>query len=57
MSDPEQIEALATDIQKVIDRYRAEFNLTLAAAIGVLEVVKLKLNLFRQSMMYLTKRL
>jgi len=43
MSDPEQIEALATDIQKVIDRYRAEFNLTLAAAIGVLEVVKLEL--------------
>jgi hypothetical protein len=43
MSDAEQIAALATDLQKVIDRYRAEFNLTLAAAIGTLEVVKLHL--------------
>jgi hypothetical protein len=43
MSDAEQIAALATDLQKVIDRYRAEFNLTLAAAIGTLEVVKLEL--------------
>jgi hypothetical protein len=43
MTDPEQIAALATDLQRVIDRYRAEFNLTLAAAIGTLEVVKLEL--------------
>jgi len=43
MTDPEQIAALATDLQRVIDRYRAEFNITLAAAIGTLEVVKLQL--------------
>ena len=43
MSDAEQIAALAADITKVIDRYRAEFNLTLAATIGTLEVVKLEL--------------
>ena len=43
MSDSEQIAALAADLQRVIDRYRAEFNLTLAAAIGTLEVVKLEL--------------
>lgn len=43
MTNPEQIAALAADLQRVIDRYRAEFNLTLAAAIGTLEVVKLEL--------------
>jgi hypothetical protein len=43
MDDREQIAALATDLQRVIDRYRAEFNLTLAATIGTLEVVKLEL--------------
>lgn len=43
MTDAEQISALAADLQRVIDRYRAEFNLTLAAAIGTLEVVKLEL--------------
>ena len=43
MTEPEQIFALAADLQRVIDRYRAEFNLTLAAAIGTLEVVKLEL--------------
>jgi len=43
MSDSEQVAALQTDLQKVIDRYRAEFNLTLASAIGTLEVVKLEL--------------
>ena len=43
MTDPEQIAALATDLQSVINRYRAEFNLTLAAAVGTLEVIKLEL--------------
>ena len=43
MSESEQIEAFAADLQKVVDRYRAEFNLTLAAAIGTLEMVKLEL--------------
>jgi uncharacterized protein YejL (UPF0352 family) len=43
MTDAEQIAALATDLQRVLDRYRAEFDLTVAAAIGVLEVLKLEL--------------
>ena len=43
MDQSEQIAALAADVTKVIDRYRAEFDLTLAAAIGTLEVVKLEL--------------
>ncbi len=45
MSGPAQVAAFACDIQRVIDRYRAEFDLTLAAAIGTLEVVKLELYL------------
>lgn len=43
MTDPEQIAAFEADLKRVIDRYRAEFNLTTAAAIGTLEVVKLQL--------------
>ena len=45
MSGPAQVAAFACDIQRVIDRYRADFDLTLAAAIGTLEVVKLELYL------------
>lgn len=43
MSEAEQIAALASDLQRIIERYRAEFNLTVASAIGTLEVVKLEL--------------
>lgn len=43
MNHSEQVNALAADLTRVIDRYRAEFDLTLAAAIGTLEVVKLEL--------------
>lgn len=43
MTDPEQVHAFVSDLQKVVDRYRAEFNLTLASAIGGLEVMKLAL--------------
>jgi len=43
MTEPEQIQALQDDLNRVIDRYRAEFNLTLASAIGTLEIVKLDL--------------
>jgi hypothetical protein len=43
MSEGEQIEAFVKDIEAVIDRYRAEFNLRLASAVGVLEIVKLDL--------------
>jgi hypothetical protein len=43
MTDTEQIQAFADDLKRVIDRYRAEFNLPLASAIGTLEVIKLEL--------------
>ena len=43
MKKPEQVQAFAKDIKNVIERYRAEFDLTLAEAIGTLEVVKLEL--------------
>lgn len=43
MNEQEQVKAFVTDLQKVIDRYRAEFNLTVATAIGAIEVVKLEL--------------
>lgn len=43
MSNAEQIAAFVTDIKKVIDRYRSEFDLPLASAIGSLEIVKLEL--------------
>jgi hypothetical protein len=45
MTESEQVEAFAYDLHKLIDRYRDEFDLTLAAAIGTLEVVKLDLYL------------
>lgn len=40
MTDREQIEAFTGDIFGVVDRYRAEFNLPNASAIGALEIVK-----------------
>lgn len=43
MDHKEQITAFQADVERLVDRYRAEFNLTYAAAIGVLEVVKLDL--------------
>lgn len=43
MTDPEQINAFASDLKRLIDIYRAEFDLTLAAAIGTLEIIKLEL--------------
>lgn len=46
MTDKEQIAALEADLTRVIDRYRSEFDLTVAATIGTLEVVKL--SLFRE---------
>ena len=45
MSEPEQIDAFAADLRKVVDRYRAEFDLTVAAAIGTIETIKLELFL------------
>lgn len=43
VTESEQINAFVFDINRVIDRYRAEFNLTLASAIGALEVIKMEL--------------
>ena len=43
MTEREQIEAFAVELVTLIRRYRSEFSLTLAAAIGVLEVIKLEL--------------
>lgn len=43
MSHQEQINAFSKDIEAVIERYRREFELTVAAAVGVLELAKLDL--------------
>lgn len=43
MSRQEQINAFARDVNALIDRYAAEFNLTVADAVGVLELCKLDL--------------
>ena len=43
MTEQQQIKAFAADLGRLIGRYRSEFNLSLAAAVGTLEVVKLEL--------------
>lgn len=43
MSHQEQIRAFSNDVSALIDRYAAEFNLTVADAVGVLEMAKLDL--------------
>jgi hypothetical protein len=43
MDNKEQLRAFAGDLERVIDRYRNEFDLTLAEAIGTLEIIKLVL--------------
>ncbi len=43
MNQQEQTEAFAQDLTALINRYRREFNLTLASAVGTLETVKLEL--------------
>lgn len=40
MNDREQIDAFAQDLSKLVARYCAEFELTTAAAVGVLEIKK-----------------
>lgn len=40
MTDPEQIDAFARDLDALVSRYCAEFQLTVAGAIGVLEIKK-----------------
>jgi hypothetical protein len=36
MKDSEQTEAFATDLDRLVDRYRSEFELTYAQVIGAL---------------------
>jgi hypothetical protein len=36
MSDQEQIFAFSDDIDRLVERYRSEFEMTYAAAVGVL---------------------
>jgi hypothetical protein len=43
MTEREQIAAFAKELAMLVDRYRREFQLSLASAIGTLEVVKLEL--------------
>jgi hypothetical protein len=40
MTQPEQTEAFMDDLTRLIARYCAEFELTTASAIGVLEIKK-----------------
>ena len=39
MTEKEQIAAFAADVTAVVNRYRSEFQITIASAIGVLHVV------------------
>lgn len=40
MSDDQQVMALADDLDKLIERYRVEFDLNFASVLGVLEAKK-----------------
>ena len=40
MSDREQTDAFSNDLNKLVQRYISEFELTVAQAVGVLEVKK-----------------
>lgn len=48
MSEADQVKAFVHEIGAVVDRFRSEFDLTVAAAIGSLEIVKLAL--FKEAM-------
>ena len=39
MTEKEQINALSSDLGVVIDRYRSEFDITYAGAIGALSIL------------------
>ena len=41
MNHAEQIQAFADEVTALVERYRQEFDLPVAAAVGVLELVKL----------------
>jgi hypothetical protein len=41
MTQEEQVDAFTFELEKLIDRYTQEFDLTLASVIGALECMKL----------------
>lgn len=43
MTQAQQIQSFSDDLKRLIDRYRSEFDLTVAGAVGVLEIAKLDL--------------
>jgi len=43
MTDREQAEAFEHDLDALINRYRAEFSLTVMAAVAILEVKKFQI--------------
>ncbi len=45
MSDKEQINAFSKDLWALIDRYRAEFNLSVGGAVGTLQIAAVQLSL------------
>lgn len=45
MTDREQIEAFGRDLDALVERYRAEFELTYAAVIGLLYVKATQLTI------------
>jgi len=45
MKDRRQVEALAGEINKVIGRFRKEYDLSLASAVGTLVVIAVELIL------------
>lgn len=46
MSEQEQAQHLANELSAVIDRFRAEYDISYATAIGCLEIIKM--DLFRE---------
>ena len=50
MDQDKQADAFLMDLQKLLDRYMSEFDLTIVSAIGALETVKL--DLFSQMFSY-----
>lgn len=43
MTDSEQISAFVSEMHKLIDRFRAEYDLPVASILGAIECVKLEL--------------
>ena len=46
MTQEEQTDAFATELDTLIHRYRCEFNLTVASVIGALELAKMDIYQF-----------